>query len=264
MSSNLEKYFDNNANEKESGTGYQLFFRDVEINEVIAYLPRNGRVLEIGCGNGKILQEIKKRRPDLELYGIDFSKEMIHYAKKRLGENAHLEVANMLELPFENNTFDYVYSVRAIINIQEEKDKIIAINEVYRVLKDECIALLFEMSEKSIAGTNNFLKKIGLKELTPHWHNKYFSSQMEEYIALRFASKVYYWRVTSLLKCVPESMTRKYTKLKVEDYQSKLHGVSNFVGRITYFFDKLLNFYGIGKPFGRHTEYVLYKGNGRV
>lgn len=40
------------------------------------------RVLEIGCGTGKILQVLKALRPELELSGIDFSQEQIRHASR--------------------------------------------------------------------------------------------------------------------------------------------------------------------------------------
>jgi SAM-dependent methyltransferase len=41
---------------------------------------RPRRVLEIGCGTGKILQALKAMRPELDLSGIDFSQEQIRHA----------------------------------------------------------------------------------------------------------------------------------------------------------------------------------------
>ncbi len=38
------------------------------------------RVLEVGCGTGKILLALKELRPGLELTGIDFSREQIRHA----------------------------------------------------------------------------------------------------------------------------------------------------------------------------------------
>jgi len=38
---------------------------------LIGALPRRGRVLEIGCGSGRLLHTIAASRPDLELHGCD-------------------------------------------------------------------------------------------------------------------------------------------------------------------------------------------------
>lgn len=38
---------------------------------LLPHLPRGGRLLEVGCGNGSFLQLIAEARPDLELHGVD-------------------------------------------------------------------------------------------------------------------------------------------------------------------------------------------------
>lgn len=45
-------------------------------------LPRNGRVLELGCGPGNVAKYIGTRRPDLQYLGIDLAPEMIRAARK--------------------------------------------------------------------------------------------------------------------------------------------------------------------------------------
>jgi S-adenosylmethionine-diacylgycerolhomoserine-N-methlytransferase len=46
-----------------------------------------GRVLEAGCGTGRNLIALAQRRPDLELYGIDVSKQMLRTAATKLAES---------------------------------------------------------------------------------------------------------------------------------------------------------------------------------
>ena len=45
-------------------------------------LKGNERVLDIGCGDGKLTIEIAKRVPDGYVVGIDNSEEMISFARK--------------------------------------------------------------------------------------------------------------------------------------------------------------------------------------
>lgn len=46
-------------------------------------MPRNGIVLDAGCGNGLLLEKIHAKRQDLVLWGIDFSYPMVLEARKR-------------------------------------------------------------------------------------------------------------------------------------------------------------------------------------
>lgn len=43
----------------------------LKMNYLLAHLPDRGRILEIGCGEGKILRTLAARRPTLELHGCD-------------------------------------------------------------------------------------------------------------------------------------------------------------------------------------------------
>jgi len=90
-------------------------------------LPKNSKVLEVGCGNGKNMLY----RNDLKFTGIDFSQEMINICK-----NKKLTVykANMLELPFLNRSFDVVISVASLHHLDSFEKRQLAIKEMLRVL----------------------------------------------------------------------------------------------------------------------------------
>jgi S-adenosylmethionine-diacylgycerolhomoserine-N-methlytransferase len=65
---------------------YYLLGRD----ELIAALapPREGSVLEIGCGTGRNLLAVRRRYAQARLYGLDISEEMLITARRNsLGQN---------------------------------------------------------------------------------------------------------------------------------------------------------------------------------
>ena len=77
--------------------------------------PRRLRVLEIGCGVGRMTLGLS------ELFGsvdaVDISREMITRAEKSLGrrENIRFHVNNGFDLSmFRNKTFDFVFSAIAL------------------------------------------------------------------------------------------------------------------------------------------------------
>ena len=59
-----------------------------------------------------MLYDFKKMRPDLEVTGIDISKYAIKNGKEEIKNN--LKVGNAKRLPWENNTFDLVYSINTL------------------------------------------------------------------------------------------------------------------------------------------------------
>jgi S-adenosylmethionine-diacylgycerolhomoserine-N-methlytransferase len=60
-----------------------LFGRGALVRALAARRP--GRVLEVGCGTGRNLQELARRCPGAELTGVDLSPEMLARARRRLG-----------------------------------------------------------------------------------------------------------------------------------------------------------------------------------
>lgn len=83
--------------------------------EVLSLLRLNGseRVLDIGCGDGRITAQIASRLSRGSVLGVDASHEMIAFAAKHTSPNLHFEVANAANLPFRNE-FDLIVSFNAL------------------------------------------------------------------------------------------------------------------------------------------------------
>ncbi|MCX6122155.1 MAG: class I SAM-dependent methyltransferase [Ignavibacteriales bacterium] len=78
-------------------------------------LQENARILDIGCGKGFLLYEITKILPKAEVYGIDISNYAVENAKEEV--KPRIKVGNAISLPFENNSFDYVYALGCMHNL---------------------------------------------------------------------------------------------------------------------------------------------------
>lgn len=75
------------------------------------HLPASGRLLELGCGVGAELEHLARRRPGLELTGIDLSASHLAAAARRLGRSAGLVRADARALPFPDHAFDAVLTI---------------------------------------------------------------------------------------------------------------------------------------------------------
>lgn len=75
-------------------------------------IPDGGRVLDIGTGPGRLVAEIARRRPGLDVVGIDPSSDMLIRARRRTAglENARAVLASAEDLPFEEASVDAVVS----------------------------------------------------------------------------------------------------------------------------------------------------------
>ena len=80
-------------------------------------LTGNERVLDLGCGNGKVTAEIAARVPDGLVLGVDASSEMIAFATTRLPPDAHpnlhFETCDIRRISLREK-FDLVVSFNAL------------------------------------------------------------------------------------------------------------------------------------------------------
>jgi SAM-dependent methyltransferase len=94
-----------------------------------APLADGRRVLDAGCGTGygaALLAE----RPGATVTGIDVSEEAIAGCQAAYGERAAFLVADVLELPFEDDSFDFIACFEVIEHVDAER----ATDELRRVL----------------------------------------------------------------------------------------------------------------------------------
>jgi len=104
---------------------------------VIAALPADASLLDVGTGPGQLPLELARRRHDLRIVGIDPSPDMIRQASDRisaagLSDRVQAREAGAENLPFEDGSFDAVIS-NGVSNLSPQKDKVFA--EAARVLR---------------------------------------------------------------------------------------------------------------------------------
>jgi len=103
--------------------------------DLVTELPRDARVLDVGCGGGQVLATLAERRPDLRLVGLDLSNEQIRRARKRTSRfGVELRQGSALELPFDDESFDAVYSCASI---KHWPDPALGLSECVRVLRPD-------------------------------------------------------------------------------------------------------------------------------
>jgi ubiquinone/menaquinone biosynthesis C-methylase UbiE len=89
--------------------------------------PKN--VLEVGCGEGFILQRLYKANIGTKRIGIDFLPRAIELGKM---QHPHLDlrVGNIYDIPFKDNSFDLVVCSEVLEHLTEPKK---ALSELHRV-----------------------------------------------------------------------------------------------------------------------------------
>ena len=139
--------------------------------DFLNFIPKGGKILEIGCGPGNQAIKILKDRHDLEIIASDMSSEMISQAQKKYQEmilrdeqfkkvqsNLSFVQADAMDLSqFDSETFDGIYSYGVIKHFP---DRIRGLNECIRILKPGGRMFFDEFfAEASLAQTMNLFAK---------------------------------------------------------------------------------------------------------
>lgn len=119
------------------GSSFGRYLYDLEVENYLSLLSDDGKVLDIGTGTGKLFLALLKKKRNVT--GIDSSLSMISFLKSRYKNkafNGNLQVADALQLPFNDKSFDSVVSSRVLMHLFDWKQ---GIREFCRVSSNEVI-----------------------------------------------------------------------------------------------------------------------------
>ena len=97
---------------------------------------QKGKLVNLGCGHGADFLPFAKY--DFELYGVDYSGEMLRLAgeyARKFKFAVNLFRADVSCLPFADNVFDYAISVATFHHLTTPEARKRAFTELYRIIK---------------------------------------------------------------------------------------------------------------------------------
>ena len=93
-------------------------------------LDSNSSLLDVGCAKGFMMHDLAALIPGITVKGIDISQYAIDNAIEDM--KPHVQVANAINLPFPDKSFDIVISINTIHNL-ERHELATALREIQRV-----------------------------------------------------------------------------------------------------------------------------------
>jgi SAM-dependent methyltransferase len=102
-------------------------------------LSNNSKILDVGCGKGFLLYEIKRQLPKITVKGFDISAYAIKNAKEEVKKKLFVHKAQD-KYPFKNKYFDLVISFNCLHNLKIYEIKE-AVSEINRVAKKSFIVV---------------------------------------------------------------------------------------------------------------------------
>ncbi len=112
-----------------SSTRYSVW---PELNTLGEYVKEGDKVLDLGCGNGRMLELFKEK--SVYYAGVDNSEKLIDIAREKY-PGVDFRVADALKLPFPDNYFDEIISIAVLHHIPSADFRKHFVEEAKRVLK---------------------------------------------------------------------------------------------------------------------------------
>lgn len=143
--------------------------------------PEAKSILDIGCGNGFLLNELVKAFPEKEFYGVDISPELIKLAQSR-NIDVRFALADMGHLQFESHHFDVVISERSVINLLSWQQQKKTLFEIVRMLKNGGYYFLSESFKEPLRNLNQARKECNLADIKISKHNCYLGNNFQYFL----------------------------------------------------------------------------------
>ena len=108
---------------------FNWLFNQIDFSKV-------NRLLELGCGNGKLWQENRIDLRNREIFLSDISEGMVEEVRNKLGSDFNCIVADAEKIPFKDSYFDSIIANHILFYLN---DLNLGLKEIDRVLKSDGI-----------------------------------------------------------------------------------------------------------------------------
>ena len=146
----------------------------LESKQILQENLQGKTILEIGCGNGLLYNEICKKYKIKKYVGVDFVKELIEFCNKKKknsrNEFIRIDLSKIKKNTFKNK-FDYIISKRVIQNLTSQSLQLQVIDTLGFFLKKNGFLILVESSKHAQKNINQERKIFKLKKIIPPFHN---------------------------------------------------------------------------------------------
>ncbi|MBM3575869.1 MAG: methyltransferase domain-containing protein [Alphaproteobacteria bacterium] len=172
-------------------TGYGQYKRDVFSKLGLDFQPGMS-ILDIGCGDGTDA-EIFMKEFRLKTVAVD----VYEHPRIREIENIEFQIASVLDLPFSDDSYDYVFLHDVLHHIDEQEQSrklhLAALREVERVVAHSGMVVIVEANRYNPISYFHMVKRLG----HDHWTQSYFKNVVRNVFPLAhfrtFEAHAYPW-----------------------------------------------------------------------
>jgi ubiquinone/menaquinone biosynthesis C-methylase UbiE len=188
-------------------TGKRVSFDiEVALRAASLALGRNSRILDFGCGCGRIISWFYELHDDSDFYGVDIDGEAIAWCQDHLSHvGKFIRNQDYPPLPYSTEYFDFVYSISIFTHLPEDM-QFVWLEELRRVTKKNGYVLLTVHGEELVPDRPRRARKSFRKhgfyylvgagtEGLPEFYQTAFHA--EDYVRNRWSK---YFRVERIIK----------------------------------------------------------------
>jgi len=110
-----------------------------EFDAFLSHVESGARVLDVGCGNGRLYDFLKQKQ--IDYLGLDHNPEFIKKATDIFPE-AQFQLQEMTDLDLPKNHFDVIFSIAAFHHLPTKKLRKKVLLDLHRSLKKEGVLIL--------------------------------------------------------------------------------------------------------------------------
>lgn len=172
-------------------------FKSLLLQQVKKLKPES--ILDVGAGEGFILEMFRKNHIGKKLEGIEYMDEALAFAKK-LHPHVKIKKGNIYELPYKDNSFDIIICTEVLEHLEEPAK---ALEELKRVTKHYVILSvpnepLFTI-QRFFRG-KNMLKLGDHPEHIQHWTSGSFEKFVREHMKIKNIKTPLPWTMVTAKK----------------------------------------------------------------
>jgi len=137
----------------------------------------HGRILDFGCGAGRMIRHLRDLSDTCEIWGTDISAEHIYWCKQNLSPPFHFATTTKVpHLPFEDRSFQFIYCGSVFTHIDDLADawllelrRILAPGgRLYLTIHDNHTVALFESGRYDAADIVTEMKSSAIYQEAKH------------------------------------------------------------------------------------------------
>ena len=137
-------------------TRWAFLFGRNSISKYFPTLTENTRILDLGCGTGKHLEQLRKKYPNSRITGVDLSPDMLRFVNHSIVDS--VEIINEYYSPniFPEDEFDLIVCSYSI-TMMDDTDSIL--NTIKQHLKPSGRLLVLDFDSTPFAWFSKWMKK---------------------------------------------------------------------------------------------------------